>query len=226
MRRFLSCLSYAQRNFIGGVGLKSTRWLLPAEPRTLTERCMTRTKPNLRSFYLEVGNLDPQNAQGWSRPTRTFLSSCQALFERAKPLIGAATQWQFSRNLPRALASGTQDLQPGVTARCSFARVSVARGEVLFGASRRWRGRKARRILQPGDMRSFLRRAICSPARCSERVGVGKGAWARGLQSGVVAMCSSARVGGGEGAGAWGFINFGRPGALLGSSVACGSGCG
>ena len=58
------------------------------------------------------------------------------------------------------------------------------------------------------------------------RVGVGEGAGARGLKSGVVAMCSSARVGVGEGAGACSSINFGRPGALLGSSVAFGSGCG
>ena len=37
---------------------------------------------------------------------------------------------------------------------------------------------------------------------------------------GAEAMCSSARVGVGEGAGACSSINFGRPGALLGSSVA------
>ena len=67
---------------------------------------------------------------------------------------------------------------------------------------------------------------ICSPAKCSARVGVGEGAWARGLQSGVVPMCSSARVGVGEGAGACSYTNFGRPGALLGSSVAFGAGCG
>ena len=39
-------------------------------------------------------------------------------------------------------------------------------------------------------------------------------------------MCSSARVGVSEGLVACGSINFGRPGALLGSSVAFGSGCG
>ena len=49
---------------------------------------------------------------------------------------------------------------------------------------------------------------------------------ARGLYSGVVAMCSSARAGVGEGAEACSSINSGRPGALLGSSVAFGSGCG
>ena len=83
--------------------------------------------------------------------------------------------------------------------------------EVLFGARRRVRAR---------------RRTICSPERCSARVEVGEGAGARGLQSGVVAMCSSARVGVGEGAEACSSINSERPGALLGRSVAFGSGCG
>ena len=30
-------------------------------------RCTTTAKPNLWSFNLEVGNLDPQDAEGWSR---------------------------------------------------------------------------------------------------------------------------------------------------------------
>ena len=81
---------------------------------------------------------------------------------------------------------------------------------VLFGARRR----------------ATPTRAICSPERCSVRVGVGEGAGARGLKSGVVAMCSSARVGVGEGAEACSSIHSGRPGALLGSTVAFGSGCG
>ena len=67
---------------------------------------------------------------------------------------------------------------------------------------------------------------ICSPERCPARVAVGEGAGARGIQSGDVAMCSSMRVGVGEGAEACISINFGRHGALLGSSVAFGSGCG
>ena len=69
-------------------------------------------------------------------------------------------------------------------------------------------------------------RTICSPERFPARVGVGEGAGARGLQSVVVAMCSSARVGVGEGAEACSSTNYGRPGAVLGSSVAFGSGCG
>ena len=68
------------------------------------------------------------------------------------------------------------------------------------------RGREARQGLQPGDVRSSLRRAAAG--------------------EGAEAMCSSARVGDGEGAEAGSSINFGRPGALLGSSVAFGSGCG
>ena len=93
----------------------------------------------------------------------------------------------------------------------SIVPLSQVKCEVLFGARRRARA---------------WRRMICSPARCSARVGVGEGAGARGLQSGVVAMCFSARVGVGEGAEARSSINFGRPGALLGSSVAFSSGCG
>ena len=58
--------------------------------------------------------------------------------------------------------------------------------------------RGTRRGLQPGDVRSSLRRAAAG--------------------EGAEAMCSSARVGVGEGAEACSSTNFGRPGALLGSS--------
>jgi len=70
---------------------------------------------------------------------------------------------------------------------------SQATCEVLFGARRRARAR---------------RRTICSPARCLARVGVGEGAGARGLQSSVVPVCSSARVGVGKGAEAYSSISF------------------
>ena len=69
-------------------------------------------------------------------------------------------------------------------------------------------------------------RKICSSGRCSARVGVGEGAGARGLQSGVVAMYSSARVGVGKGAEACSISALGGLGRHLGSSVAFGSGCG
>jgi len=58
-------------------------------------RCTTRAKQNLWSFNLELGNLEPQDAQGWSRahparPTRTASSlPRQAPFERLKPAVGA-----------------------------------------------------------------------------------------------------------------------------------------
>ena len=116
-------------------------------------------------------------------------SSRQGPLNVRNPLLVRQAQWRISRHLPRALASGARDLQPGVTARCSSARVGVGecaeRGEVcspvtcdvLFGARRRARA---------------WRREICSPARCSARVGVGEGAGARGLQFSVVAMCYSA----------------------------------
>jgi len=90
-------------------------------------------------------------------------------------------QWRFRRQLPRASTLGARDLQPGVTASCSFsARVGVSkrRGGAwrrLFGAIRRGRGREARRGLQPGDVRSSLRRA---PA--------GEGAEAHDIQLGEV----------------------------------------
>ena len=98
------------------------------------------------------------------------------------------------------------------------------------GARRRARARRreARQGLRPGDVRSSLWRAaagegtkrdeVCSHVRSSLR----RGAPGEGAE----AMCSSARVGVGVGAEACSSINFGRPGALLGSSVAFGSGCG
>ena len=78
---------------------------------------------------------------------------------------------------------------------------SLVTYEVLFGARRLARAR---------------RRTVCSPARCSARVGLGECAWARGLQSGAVAMCSTARVGVGEGAEACSSTNSGRPGGATG----------
>ena len=124
-----------------------------------------------------------------------------------------------------------------------------ARGEVFNSASRRVRGRKARqglhpgdvrgssaarRGLQPGDVRSSLRRAPAGEGAEAHDLQPGEvfrlSAWAKarrpaGPQPGVMAMCSSVRVGVGEDFVACSSINFGRPGALLGSSVAFGSGC-
>ena len=80
-----------------------------------------------------------------------------------------------------------------------------------------------------GVVRSSIRRAAAGEgpeAQPGEVLGACRRGRRRCLQSDVVAMCSSARVGVGEGAEACSSVNFGRPGALLGSSVAFGSGCG
>ena len=85
--------------------------------------------------------------------------------------------------------------------------------ETLCADSDNGRGREARQGLQPGDVRSSLRRAAA-----------GEGAEAHRLQPGDVrsslqraaagegaeAMCSSARAGVGEGAEACSSINSGR----------------
>ena len=61
--RFVKDGAYlAQRHLSAAWGFRSTRWSRQAEPRTLTERCTTKAKPNLRSFNLEAGYLEPQNA--------------------------------------------------------------------------------------------------------------------------------------------------------------------
>ena len=163
-----------------------------------------------------------------------FETHANGFFTFETHVLVRQAQGRFSRHLPRALASGARGLQPGVTARYSSARVGVvkkgARGEVFFGASRRVRGRESRRGLQPGDVRSSLRRAPAGEgAEAHDRarhVGVGEGAVACRSQPGVVAMFTLARVGVGEGLVACSSINFGRSGALLGSSVAFGSSCG
>jgi len=171
-----------------------------------------------------------QDAQVWSR-AHPFEPYANGFF---------TFQGGSSSHLPRALASGVRGLQPGVTARYSSARVGMvkrgARGEVFFGSSLPMQGRDARRSLQPGDVRSSLRRAPVGEGaeahdlQPSEVLGVSawaKARWPAGPQPGVVAMCSSACVGVGEGlVVACSSINFGRPGELLGSSVAFGSGCG
>ena len=105
-------------------------------------------------------------------------------------IADAGTQVASAPGVPRAVFLSHNS-------RCSL-EFSLARGG--------GRGREARRGLQPGDVRSSLRRAAAG--------------------EGAEAMFSSARVGEGEGAGACSSINFGWPGALLGGSVAFGSGCG
>ena len=101
------------------------------------------------------------------------------------------------RHLPRALASEARGLQPGVTARCSFARVggawrsflrcesacARARSAARFAAQRRAKfSSAAQRGLKSNDVRSSLRRAP-----------VGEGAEAHDLQPGEVFGLSRGR---------------------------------
>ena len=79
-----------------------------AEPRTLPERCTTRAKPSLRSFNLEVGDLETQDAQGWSRahPARPHANGFFIVAQCSlNPLLMRQAQGRFSRHLPRALAT-------------------------------------------------------------------------------------------------------------------------
>ena len=136
------------------------------------------------------------------------LSSRQALFERSKPFVGAAGPVAVSDTSSARIGVGGARSSPwchgsvllgaprcgqearGGVAKFPFARVGLGegakRGEVpatcgvFFGAL--W-------------WASAQGRTICSPTRCSARVGVG------------------------EGAVAWGSINFRRPGVPLGCYV-------
>ena len=183
-------------------------------------RCTTSAKPDLRSLNLEVGNVEPQDVQGWSRahPARltrmVSSSSREAPFERSKPVVGAA--------------------DPGRIFEASSARFSVGgarsaarrHGEVVLRARRR--GQEARGRVAISSAQSALlgarSTARSAPRRCakvlSARVGgQGRGGarstaqrdvrrvsawvmvrWPPSLQPGVEATCSSARVGVGESA--------------------------
>ena len=120
-------------------------------------------------------------------------------------------------------------------ARSAARSLQMGRREAVRGSGN-GRGRETRQGLQPGDVRSSLRRAaagegakrdgVCSPVKCEVFFGARSSLRRAAAGEGAGAMCSSARVGEGEGAGACSSINFGWPGALLGGSVAFGSGCG
>jgi len=124
------------------------------------------------------------------------------------PLLVRQAQWRFSRPLPRASASGARDLKPGVKARCSSARVGVgrSRGGAWRSSLRResaWARREARRDLNPCDVRNSPRRASAGEGAEAHDLQPGEvfGACRRGRRRfGVVAMCSSARIGVDEGA--------------------------
>ena len=92
------------------------------------------------------------------------------------------------------MASGVRDLQPGVTARCSSARVGVGKRRGGAWRSRRRRGREARLGLQPGKVRSSLRRGSGrgrGGARYAARQGVRRvSAWAKALAREVFSPAS------------------------------------
>ena len=110
-----------------------------------------------------------------------------------------------------------------------------SRGRVAVFSSARGGGRGhggARSAARRGVRRvsawtKALGREVCSSVswRCVPRhvPAWAKVRWPAGPQPGVVAMYSSLRIGVGKDAEAFGSINFGRPGALLSSSVAFGS---
>ena len=81
-------------------------------------------------------------------------------------------QWRFSRHLPRALASGAPDLQPGVTARCSSARVGVGKRQVAGGGA--WRS-FLRRESAWARARSAAGAAVRRHAKFSSARGGGRG---------------------------------------------------
>jgi len=93
----------------------------------------------------------------------------------------------------------------GFAARCHGKALLRARrggqergpGKVFFGASRRVRGREARRSLQPGDVRSSLRQRgeIFSPATCGVLFGARWRARARRYTTFSPARCSACRRG-------------------------------
>jgi len=103
------------------------------------------------------------------------------------------------REAAQPLALGARGLQPGVAGSYSIAR-SAARRRAEFSSA-------ARRGPQPGDVRSFLRRVPAGEGAEAHDLKPGEvfrvSAWAKarrpvGPQPGVVAMCSSVRVGVGK----------------------------
>ena len=114
-------------------------------------------------------------------PRRTTLYTG---FENGKALNDSARGCGDERGKPRRYArirTMSDDAETSDERQCGRATMlKELAAAVLFGASRRGRGREARRGLQPGDVRSSLRRAATG--------------------EGAEALCSSARVGVGEGA--------------------------
>ena len=164
----------------------------------------------LCSFILKVGSLEHQDAQVWSRahplrPTRTVSSRSREGF----------------RDILRALWRRGREVCSPASRLGIFRTRRGAHGEVFFGASRRVRGREARRGLQPGVTARYSSARVGGRVAkfSSVRVGVCEGTKRGGV-------CSPATCGVCGGLVTCRSINLGRPGVLLGSSVAFGSGCG
>ena len=162
-------------------------------------------------------------------PTHKYISPRQAPFERSKQILGAAgpgtiletSSARFGIGGARSGARRHGELflrmrRRGQEARGRVAITSAqsawvrARSAARSAARRRVKFSSARAGGQGrGSARSAAQRGV-------RRVSAwAKTRWPAGLQPGVVAMCSSARAGVGEGAVACSSIDFGRPGALL-----------
>ena len=162
----------------------------------------------------------PRRASAWARGAGALGEVLFGASWRGREARQGLQRGDVRRSLRRAAAgegAEAHDLQPGE----------------VFGACRRGHEARGREVCSPAPWRCVHRRVSAwGKARwpAGPQPGVvamrSSARWPAGPQPGVVAMCSSARFGVGEGAVACSSINFGRPGALLGSSVAFGSGYG
>jgi len=80
-----------------------------------------------------------KSAGGGRVRRRGFLRHIKRPLNVRNPLLVRQAQGRFLRNLPQALASGAQDLQLSVTARCFSARVGVGKRRGGAWKSSLWR---------------------------------------------------------------------------------------
>jgi len=182
-------MSVESRNYFDTCGVGSSThgraWRQKKAP-ALPERCTARAKHHLRSLKLKVGSLEHQDVQVWSRahplrPTRTVSSRSRECF----------------RDFLRALWRRGREVCSPASRQGILRTRRGAHGEVFFGASRRVRGREARRGLQPGDVRSSLRQRgeVCSPATSEVLFGARRRARAQRRAICSPARCSACRRG-------------------------------
>ena len=138
------------------------------------------------------------SAQGHRRVQRLLLSVCVCLCVGGAKSAARRHGEVFLRARRRG-QEGVGGARPAarrhgkVLLRARRSGQEGARGEVFFGASRRVRGREARRGLQPGDVRSSLRQRgeVCSLATCEVPFGARRRARAHDLQPGEVFRVSA-----------------------------------